>query len=63
MTINGEKLELNELNFIEYLEQKGLKAEFVALELNGEIISKDKFAKLVLKTVDKAEVVSFVGGG
>lgn len=63
MTINGEKLELNELNFIEYLEQKGLKAEFVALELNGEIISKDKFAKLVLKTDDKAEVVSFVGGG
>lgn len=63
MTINGEKLELNELNFMEYLEQKGLKAEFVALELNGEIISKDKFAKLVLKTEDKAEVVSFVGGG
>lgn len=63
MTINGEKLELNELNFMEYLEQKGLKAEFVALELNGEIISKDKFAKLVLKTDDKAEVVSFVGGG
>ncbi len=63
MTINGEKLELNELNFMEYLEQKGLKAEFVALELNGEIISKDKFAKLVLKTGDKAEVVSFVGGG
>lgn len=63
MTINGEKLELNELNFMEYLKQKGLKAEFVALELNGEIISKDKFAKLVLKTEDKAEVVSFVGGG
>lgn len=63
MIINGEKLECNELKFTEYLQQKGLKAEFIALELNGKIISKDKFDSLVIKKNDKAEVVSFVGGG
>lgn len=63
MIINGEKLEFKELKFTEYLKQKGLKAEFIALELNGKIISKDKFDSLVIKKNDKAEVVSFVGGG
>lgn len=63
MTINGEKLEYNELKFTHYLQQKGLKAEFIALELNGKIISKDKFDTLIIKKNDKAEVVSFVGGG
>lgn len=63
MTINGEKLEYNELKFTQYLQQKGLKAEFIALELNGKIISKDKFDTLIIKKNDKAEVVSFVGGG
>lgn len=63
MTINGEKLEYNELKFTQYLQKKGLKAEFIALELNGKIISKDKFDTLIIKKNDKAEVVSFVGGG
>lgn len=63
MTINGEKLEFKELKFSELLKQRGLEAKFVALELNGEVISRDKFESLVLKENDKAEIVNFVGGG
>ena len=63
MKINGEELEFDELKFMDYLKEKSLKAEFVALELNGKIISKDKFETLILKKGDTAEVVSFVGGG
>ena len=63
MTINGEKLEFKELKFSELLKQRGLEAKFVALELNGEVISRDKFESLVLKENDKAELVHFVGGG
>ena len=63
MTINGEKLEFKELKFSELLKQRGLEAKFVALELNGEVISMDKFESLVLKENDKAEIVNFVGGG
>ncbi|HJE66752.1 sulfur carrier protein ThiS [Campylobacter avium] len=63
MTINGEKLEFKELKFSELLKQRGLEAKFVALELNGEVISRDKFESLVLKENDKAELVNFVGGG
>ena len=63
MKINGEILEFDELKFSEYLKQKSLKAEFVALELNGKIVSRAEFETLILKKGDTAEVVSFVGGG
>ncbi|EAK5847324.1 sulfur carrier protein ThiS, partial [Campylobacter lari] len=47
----------------DYVKEKQLKIEFIALELNGEIISKDKFENLILKENDKVEIVTFVGGG
>ncbi|AJD06658.1 sulfur carrier protein ThiS [Campylobacter lari] len=63
MIINGKKLELKELRFMDYIKEKQLKIEFIALELNGEIIPRDKFKNLILKENDKAEIVTFVGGG
>ncbi|EAI0002464.1 sulfur carrier protein ThiS [Campylobacter coli] len=63
MIINGQKLELKELKFVDFIKEKGLKIELIALELNGEIIPKSEFENLILKENDKAEIVSFVGGG
>ncbi|ENH1604877.1 sulfur carrier protein ThiS [Campylobacter jejuni] len=63
MIINGQKLELKELKFMDFIKGKGLKIELIALELNGEIIPKSEFENLILKENDKAEIVSFVGGG
>ncbi|EAK0442872.1 sulfur carrier protein ThiS [Campylobacter lari] len=63
MIINGQKLELKELKFMDYVQEKQLKIEFIALELNGEIIPRDQFEDLILKENDKVEIVTFVGGG
>ncbi|BEK07366.1 sulfur carrier protein ThiS [Campylobacter jejuni] len=63
MIINGEKLDFKELKFMDFIKEKGLKIELIALELNGEIIPKSEFENLILKENDKAEIVSFVGGG
>ncbi|EDP6892648.1 sulfur carrier protein ThiS [Campylobacter lari] len=63
MIINGQKLELKELRFMDYVKKKQLRIEFIALELNGEIIPRDKFENLILKENDKVEIVTFVGGG
>ncbi|MFG5104718.1 sulfur carrier protein ThiS [Campylobacter lari] len=63
MIINGQKLELKELKFMDYVREKQLKIEFIALELNGEIIPRDQFENLILKENDKVEIVTFVGGG
>lgn len=63
MIINGEKLDLKELKFADYVEKMGLRANLIALELNGKIVPKSEFENLILKKGDRAEVVSFVGGG
>ena len=63
MIINGEKLDLKELKFVDYVEKMGLRVGLIALELNGKIVPKSEFENLVLKKGDRAEVVSFVGGG
>ncbi|EAI5397147.1 sulfur carrier protein ThiS [Campylobacter upsaliensis] len=63
MIINGEKLDLKELKFVDYVRQKSLRADLIALELNGKIVPKSEFENLILKKGDKAEIVSFVGGG
>ncbi|EAH6228236.1 sulfur carrier protein ThiS [Campylobacter upsaliensis] len=63
MIINGEKLDLKELKFVDYVEKMGLRADLIALELNGKIVPKSEFENLILKKGDKAEIVSFVGGG
>ena len=62
MIINGEKLDLKELKFVDYVRQKSLRADLIALELNGKIVPKSEFENLILKKGDKAEIVSFVGG-
>ncbi|EGF1229376.1 sulfur carrier protein ThiS [Campylobacter sp. US18a] len=63
MIINGEKLDFKELKFMDFIKEKGLKIELIALELNGKIIPKSEFENLILKENDKAEIVNFVGGG
>ncbi|EPR8879088.1 sulfur carrier protein ThiS, partial [Campylobacter coli] len=47
----------------DFIKEKGFKIELIALELNGEIVPKSEFENLILKENDKAEIVSFVGGG
>lgn len=63
MIINGENIALKELKFMDYVAQKRLKIECLALELNGQIVPKNEFTSLILRENDRAEVVSFVGGG
>lgn len=63
MRINGEEFDFKELKFSELLQQRGLKPEFVALELNGQIVPRSEFEQLILKETDKLEIVNFVGGG
>ena len=35
----------------------------VAIEVNGEIVEKDKYPNLILNKNDKVEIVHFIGGG
>ena len=47
----------------ELVEQRGLRADRVAVELNGEIVPRAQRAQTQLKGTDTLEIVTFVQGG
>ena len=61
--INGENLDVDGTSIAAYLEANGYDFLRVAVEKNGDIVSKARYADTVLKDGDIVEVVSFVGGG
>jgi len=62
--VNGKFLMINEnLNLLDFLKQLNIPLKKVAIELNQEIIDKNKTKKIKLKKNDKIEIVHFIGGG
>ena len=61
--INGKTEALTGLNIAEIVEKFGYNKARVAVELNGNIVPKAKYAETVVRENDSLEVVSFVGGG
>jgi thiamine biosynthesis protein ThiS len=63
LTINGEAKEIAAGSVAELVAQLGMKPDRVAIELNREIVSRDRWAATSLSDGDKLEIVHFVGGG
>lgn len=64
MKVNGETIILLEkTSLIELLQRNGYATDKIAVELNGEIIPRSRYASVTLTDADKLEIVSFVGGG
>ena len=61
--INGEKLNIAGKTIAEYLANTDYDLKRIAVERNGDIVSKAQYGETVLKDGDSVEVVSFVGGG
>jgi len=62
--INGKFLMINEnLSLSFFLKQLKIPLKKVAIELNQEIIDKNKTKKIKLKKNDTIEIVHFIGGG
>jgi thiamine biosynthesis protein ThiS len=45
------------------IESLGMKPDRVAVELNREIMPRDRWSQIILKDGDRLEIVQFVGGG
>lgn len=64
ISINGEQTEIKSgTTVLDILAEKGFRTDYIAVELNGEILKKDLYSTAQLKDGDHLEVVSFVGGG
>jgi thiamine biosynthesis protein ThiS len=64
LTINGEEREFQSLaSLAELVSQLGMKPDRVAVELNRELIPRDRWPATQVSNGDKLEIVHFVGGG
>jgi sulfur carrier protein len=62
--VNGEKISLPEDSNIEDLiVHLGYQNQRIAIEINESIIPKSNHSSLLLKDLDKVEVINAVGGG
>ena len=62
--LNGKKEEIQEgLNISRLLEVKKSRPEIVTVELNGEILERDKYSEILLVPNDRVEIVYYMGGG
>jgi sulfur carrier protein len=62
--LNGKFSMINEnISLLVFLKHLKIPIRKVAIELNQEIIDKNKTNKIKLKKNDKIEIVHFIGGG
>ena len=62
--INGKSSNIDDnLSLLAYLKQLKIPLKKVAIELNKEIVDKNKLNKIKLNNNDKIEIVHFIGGG
>lgn len=63
LIINGKPSEAVGRTLLDYLQQAGLDPARVAVELDGEIVPRDRYRDTLLCEGQKVEIVRFVGGG
>jgi thiamine biosynthesis protein ThiS len=64
LIINGEDREFVSISTVSnLLEQLNMKPDRVAVELNRELLPRDRWAATQLQDGDALEIVHFVGGG
>jgi len=64
ITVNGKISRIKDnLSLLSYVKKLKIPIKKVAVELNEEIIDKNKLSKIKLKNNDKIEIVHFIGGG
>ena len=62
--LNGNSYEINtETNLNQLLNKLKIQKTKVAIEVNGVIVEKNKYPKVILNKGDNVEIVHFIGGG
>ena len=62
--INGEPRDFDApLTLTALIEKLGMKSDRVAIELNRDIVPRDRWPQTQLADSDRLEIVHFVGGG
>jgi thiamine biosynthesis protein ThiS len=64
LTVNGKARQVEgPLTLLGLVEQLGIDPRIIAVEHNGDIVKRDRYAETGLADGDKLEIVRMVGGG
>jgi sulfur carrier protein len=64
ITVNGEAREAREgTSILELIAELKAAARVAAVALNGEVVKKDEYDRVLLRDGDEVELLAFVGGG
>ena len=61
--VNGSEMNVKAKTIAELLQELEINPKRVVVEVNLEIIKRDKFSEYRIKDGDSIEIVNFVGGG
>lgn len=62
--VNGHEAELKKgFNVLNVIEHFKLNHERVVAEINGVVLTRDKYSDTLVNEGDKVELINFVGGG
>ncbi len=64
LVVNGKPRPLDgEMGLVQFLEAHQIKPQLIAIEYNGLILDRDRYAEVTLRDGDKLEIVHMIGGG
>jgi thiamine biosynthesis protein ThiS len=64
LQLNGEKREVPDQSMlVDLVRELSLEPARIAIELNQQVVGRDKWPQTTLKDGDRIEIVHFVGGG
>ncbi len=63
LKVNGEEIDTAAATLLQLLQEKKIKPERVAVEVNLKVLSRKDFERYLLHEGDIVEIVNFVGGG
>ena len=64
LTVNGKAREIAEpMTLLAFLQAHNVNPQLIAVEYNGEIVRRDRYASVTLAAGDRLEIVHMVGGG
>lgn len=63
LTLNGASTEVDAATIADLVRALGLQGKRIAVERNGEIVPRSRYAETALSRGDQLEIVGAVGGG
>ena len=64
ITVNGRQVEIeSEMDVEQLLDTVDVPPNYLAVEVNAEVVPREEYGERVVKAGDEVEVVTLVGGG